>query len=388
MNTTRVAIVGAGVAGLYAAYLLERQGIRDYVVLEARTRPGGRILSASHAPTPDTAESAGSSGIDRFDLGPTWFWPALQPELDALITQLGLARFAQHETGDMVAERSLHEGPMRMRGYATSPQSVRLAGGMAALTDALQRQLPPSRLALGMRVRQLRRTGAHVELSVENVDEAQGQRAIYRAEQVLLAVPPRLALASIEFAPELPAPLARAWHRTATWMAAHAKYVAVYDAPFWRDRGLSGEARSACGPLVEIHDASMPGGRAALFGFFGLAAHARRRLSDDALREHCRAQLTRLFGEPAARPREEFVKDWSADPLTATADDLSGPAEHAAAPAATAGEGVWRDALVGIASEWSPQFPGYVAGAIEAAGAGVRAVLGDAPYNAVKNHRR
>ncbi len=376
MTATRIAIVGAGVAGLYAASLLEQQGMHDYVVLEARTRPGGRILSASLSPTPGAVDTIASGDRDRFDLGPTWFWPALQPELDALVTQLGLARFPQHESGDMVAERSLHEGPMRMRGYATSPQSMRLVGGMAALTDALRRQLPPSRLALGTRVRQMRRAESHVELSAE---DAQGRLVTYRAESVLLAVPPRLALATIDFSPALPEPLAREWRHTATWMAAHAKYVAVYDAPFWRERGLSGEARSACGPLVEIHDASMPGGHAALFGFFGIAASARRRLSDDALREHCRAQFTRLFGEPAARPRDEFVKDWSADALTAIAEDLDGPAGHAAAPAATAGAGVWRNALIGIASEWSAQFPGYVAGAIEAASAGLRTALGHAP---------
>lgn len=35
MHTARIAIVGAGLAGLYAAYLLEQRGITDYVVLGA-----------------------------------------------------------------------------------------------------------------------------------------------------------------------------------------------------------------------------------------------------------------------------------------------------------------------------------------------------------------
>ncbi|KFA90172.1 hypothetical protein Q664_29805 [Archangium violaceum Cb vi76] len=58
----------------------------------------------------------------------------------------------------------------------------------------------------------------------------------------------------------------RAWQHTATWMAPHAKYVAVFDEPFWRRLGLSGEARSRVGPLAEVHDASDCGGEAALFG--------------------------------------------------------------------------------------------------------------------------
>ncbi|MCW4150276.1 NAD(P)-binding protein [Halomonas sp. 18H] len=41
MHTSRIAIVGAGLAGLYAAFLLEQRGITDYVVLEARERVGG-----------------------------------------------------------------------------------------------------------------------------------------------------------------------------------------------------------------------------------------------------------------------------------------------------------------------------------------------------------
>src|SRR3546814_5242306 len=65
------------------------------------------------------------------------------------------------------------------------------------------------------------------------------------------------------------------WRETATCMAPHAKYVAIYDAPFWREQGLSGEVRSARGPMGEIHDASMPGGSAALFGFLGVPARTR-----------------------------------------------------------------------------------------------------------------
>lgn len=50
MQTARIAIVGAGLSGLHAAFLLEQQGIGDYVLLEARDTPGGRIASASAPP--------------------------------------------------------------------------------------------------------------------------------------------------------------------------------------------------------------------------------------------------------------------------------------------------------------------------------------------------
>ena len=77
MQAARIAIVGGGLAGLYAAHVLERKGIHDHVVLEARDVWGGRIASTSLV--------AGGSPLDRFDLGPTWFWPAYQSQLDRVV---------------------------------------------------------------------------------------------------------------------------------------------------------------------------------------------------------------------------------------------------------------------------------------------------------------
>ncbi|WP_407702972.1 flavin monoamine oxidase family protein [Trinickia caryophylli] len=284
----------------------------------------------------------------------------------------------------MLVERTPHDPPLRMRGYASSPRAMRLKGGMGALIAALQRTLTPGRLVTGRNVRQVRRMERHIELDAE---DAQGRFSTHRAAAVLLAIPPRLATATIEFVPALPSALWRGWTDTATWMAPHAKYVAVYDASFWRDRGLSGEARSAVGPLAEIHDASMPGGDAALFGFLGLPARTRGRLSDDELRKQCRAQLARMFGAQASHPRVEIVKDWAEDPLTATGSDRDVGPEHPAAPAAMAESGVWRHVLIGVASEWSLRFPGYVAGAIDAASTGMSALPGLASFDAIAAHR-
>lgn len=366
MQTARIAIVGAGLSGLYAAWLLERRGFRDYVLLEARDVPGGRIASVTAS-----GQLEASDVIDRFDLGPTWFWPGYQRELHHLVVALGLEKFEQFDTGDMMLERSPREPAARARGYVNSPPSVRLIGGMGALTDTLRRALDPVRIITGQCVRQLRSADAHVELDCEDDD---GRVTTWRVRHVLLALPPRLAEDRIQFTPALPQALAQQWRATPTWMAAHAKYIAIYDTPFWREQGLSGEARSARGPLGEIHDASMPGGSAALFGFFGLPARVRKNVPEDVLRAHCRAQLARLFGPQAATPRSELIKDWAQDPYTASAADLDAADHHTASPAVTAESGPWQGRLTGIASEWSPQFPGYVAGAIEAAALGVQSL--------------
>jgi monoamine oxidase len=365
----RIAIVGGGLAGLVAAWRLGQQGVRDIVLLEARATLGGRILSVDATGSlVDMTESA----LDRFDLGPSWFWPALQPQLDQLVAELGVHRFAQVEDGDLLVERSAQTPPLRTPAYASEPPSMRLAGGTGALVAALHARLDPAIVRTGQTVRRLCSDAHRVELTV---DDAAGTSMVWHVEQVLLAMSPRIAATRLQFDPSLPAELARRWRATPTWMAPHAKYVAVYDTPFWREQGLSGGAHSSVGPMGEVHDVSMPCGHAALFGFLGVPAQVRRQVSDQVLRAHCRAQLVRLFGERAGSPVGDALKDWAADPLTATDDDQDAAGHHAVAPSRSADEGAWQGLLVGIGSEWSPQFPGYLAGAVDAAERGMREAL-------------
>ncbi|WP_036135681.1 flavin monoamine oxidase family protein [Luteimonas mephitis] len=384
MHAYHVAIVGGGLAGLYAAWQLEQAGVEDYLVIEARDLPGGRIASLELLPLEPGATQTHKSDAPRcFDLGPAWYWPGLQPQLDALVRALGLEAFAQHEAGDMVFEHAAGEAPRRMPGYASSPPSMRLKGGMGALIGALRRRIPPGRVVTGQAVSQLRYSAGEVALESQDVN---GRFTRHGARHVLLAVPPRLAVARIGFSPVLPDALARQWSAASTWMAPHAKYLAVFDAPFWRDNGLSGEGRSLQGPLGEIHDASLPGGEAALFGFFAIPAQVRRSLTEEVLRTHCRAQLVRLFGAKAAMPKLDVVKDWARESWTATDADLVAEAGHGAVPPAGIASGPWRGRILGIASEWSPRFPGYLAGAIEAAELGVRAVLGTRGQTSSREH--
>lgn len=369
MRETNIVIVGGGLSGLYAAYLLEMQGNMNYALLEAQDSLGGRILSTGvRASTDGTAADA----IDRsnFDLGATWFWPAIQPELAALIQRLGLPFFEQDEAGDILIERSPTAAPLRMRGYLSASGSMRLEGGMHALISALTQRVDPSRVYTGYVVGELR-----VQDERTIVSDRKNEREPWSAEHVLIAVPPRLASNTIKFSPPLPDRLVETWRTTSTWMAPHAKYLAIYRSPFWREQGLSGEARSSLGPLSEIHDASTPGAGHALFGFFGVPASVRRKVGAEDLRLHCRAQMVRLFGPGAAQPMADFIKDWANSEFLSTGADLNVAAEHASVPPSCATGGDWEGILTGIASEWSFQYSGYIAGAIDAANRGVRALM-------------
>lgn len=366
MLTERIAIIGGGLSGLYAACLLEQRGIRDYVLLEARDALGGRIVSVS--PTARTDEQRPS---EQYDLGATWFWPALQPDLQALVDELGLQAFAQREEGDMLLERSPTHAPVRVDGYRSTPASRRLVGGMGALIDALHRRLTANRLMTHCHVKRLRYLDNCVEVVA---DGPEGRELTHRVAHVLLAVPPRLAAGAIVFEPALPDALAGSWKHCATWMAPHAKYLAVFDQPFWREQGLSGEARSAVGPMTEIHDASALDCHGALFGFLGVPAPVRRQIPEQELRALCRAQLVRLFGRRASSLRIEYLKDWARDPYTAVEADNNVGAHQVLPLPSCAASGVWCNRLTGIASEWSPEFGGYVAGALDAARRAVAAL--------------
>jgi monoamine oxidase len=353
----RVVIVGGGLAGVFAAHLLQARGHRDWVLLEAGPALGGRV------------KSVGQPGLD---LGATWYWPDLQPELAQWVTRLGLRSWPQHEQGDQMLERSRQMPPERWAGSVSSAPGWRLEGGMQALIEALAAGLPPHGLHLGTAVRTLCMTDAGVRVEALR---ANGQALTLVCDQVLLALPPRLAAQSLQFEPSLPAQLHQAWQDCDTWMAPHAKYLAVYDTPFWRAQGLSGAARSAVGPLVEVHDASS-GEQGALFGFLGWSAAQRQSMGDDAVRAHARAQLVRLYGPQAGQPVAEHLHDWAKQPFTATEQDRRNGGGHPSSPPPAPAEGPWAGRLQGVASEWSERYPGYLAGALDAAQAGLAAMSG------------
>jgi monoamine oxidase len=349
---TQVAIMGGGLAGLHAAHLLHRAGV-SFQLFEARDRLGGRIL---------TVDDAGCAHVDGFDLGPSWFWPDMQPALSDLIDELGLGSFAQHTDGDMLYERGLRERPHRMRGMEQEPRSMRLIGGSASLIRALASNLPKDALHMGAAVTYLRLAEDGIELTCER-DGLPPQRTSF--SHVIAALPPRLLAAAIKFEPAVEAASLNLWQSTPTWMAPHAKFFALYDRPFWREAGLSGAAQSMVGPLGEIHDATTDQGRAALFGFVGISAAQRASVGRERLIGAAIQQLTRLFGSEAAQPRATLLNDWTTDVRTSTPADHYASGHPSAARAAWV-TGQWAKRLILAGSETSSTEPGYLAGAVEA----------------------
>jgi len=356
-----VAIIGGGLAGLQAARLLHEAGV-GFRIFEARDRLGGRILST---------DAAGRPAEDGFDLGPSWFWPSMHPCMQVALVQLGLAAFPQHGEGDVLVERAPSRPPQRFAGSQQEPHSMRLAGGTGALVRALAGGLPEGSIQLASWVTRIALDGDHVRVTLGQT--AGGSDSVLAA-RVIAALPPRLLEASIVFEPGIDPAIRLRWRDTPTWMAPHAKFVAVYDSPFWRSDGLSGMAQSAVGPMGEIHDATTASGAAALFGFLGIDADRRQTAGTALLTRACLDQLVRLFGDEAGRPAATLLMDWTAEVFTATADDRRGGA-HPVPQRGPWVSGAWRDRLSLAGSETSATDPGYLAGAIDAASRAAAEVL-------------
>ncbi len=345
-----IMIVGAGLSGLACAYLLAETG-RSVLVVEAREEPGGRIRSVFDDTT----------GHYLADLGPTWVWPAYQPVVRRWIDRLGLELFSQFTNGNAVLDYGPDAAP-DVRFLPAQDGNMRLKGGPQALIDQLIAGLPEGTLLTGSPVKSVSVTRQGMDVSVSGDDEK-----TFRCEHLIVALPPRIAERTIEWRPGLPPSLTAAMSQTPTWMAPHAKVVALFERPFWRDNGLSGRIASQAGPIVEGHDHSSPeGSPAALFGFIGWP-HTLRAEAGSHLKVHVRDQLHRCFGPACLEPRSIHVEDWATDRYVTSPRDLAEPMSHP-----ETGPDILRSPhaegrLWFTGAETATRSPGLIEGALDAA---------------------
>ncbi len=133
-----------------------------------------------------------------------------------------------------------------------------------------------------------------------------------RCRRAIIAVPPALA-AGIEFAPDLPPDRKQISQRMPP--GSMVKTTAVYERPFWRDDGLSGEGVNEQGPVVATFDNSPPeGSPGVLVGFVGgRDAREFAKLGKSERRQAALGCFEALFG-PKARAAEQYIEqDWSAE---------------------------------------------------------------------------
>jgi monoamine oxidase len=229
------------------------------------------------------------------------------------------------------------------------------------LTDGAQSVALAIAAHLGDRVH----TGAAVRrvVQTETGVRVETDRGTVEADRVVVAASPG-AVGDIAFTPELPVTRRRWMQRNC--MGDVAKVHAVYDAPFWREQGLSGQATVYGTPDVGVvFDNSPADGRAGVLVAFVYADRLRRwagRTADER-RAEVLTTFTTLFGPAAADPRHYTEKIWPEDPWARGG--------YAASPAPGAwfehGEHGWREPCGRIhwaGSETASVWNGYIDGAI------------------------
>ena len=351
MSETEVIIVGGGIAGLYTAFKLQKQNI-SYVLLEAKSDLGGRVAGKPALPHSDLS----------VDLGPTWFWPH-QSSIKRLLKQLKIGWFEQYSKGENLYHLLPEEAPSRTYGSASNMTFYRVNGGMQNLILALTQSLEPDNIKAEHVVTMIKKKNKWHVRTIHHERET-----TFEANQLVLALPPRQIIEHLKPEHCLSEKLIDDLRGQQTWMSGQAKFVAVYDKPFWRENNLSGQAFSHVGPMVEIHDASSTQDNGfALFGFIGLPLAVRTQFTSEKLKTQCVSQLEVLFGREALNTEASYLKDWALDKWVATDHDIKELPKHAAFSLIKHQEELGSLWLHLAASEFAQREAGYLEGALLAA---------------------
>jgi len=180
-------------------------------------------------------------------------------------------------------------------------EMFRLPGGTHELARRLSEQVR-GRIRLADPVRAISQDSAGVTV------ESDG--CALRCRRVAVCLPPPLAH-EIRYTPALPQQRARLL--ASRPMGAAVKFHAIYARPFWRDRGLSGQALSSSGTVCLTYDNSPDDGtgRGALVGLV-VADQARRLSALDPSRQEQEilGSLGGLLGLDAQSPDSLVIQDW------------------------------------------------------------------------------
>ncbi len=199
-------------------------------------------------------------------------------------------------------------------GTGGGAQQDRFHGGSQRIAELLAGALGAERLRLGAPVRRIEHGEDGVALQADGPGGEPGGLLV-RAKRAIVAVPPTLA-GRISYDPPLPARRDQLTQRMPQGTVI--KTMAVYERPFWRERGLSGQATSDVGPARVVFDNSPPDGSpGVLLGFLeGRLARQWGARPAAERREAILAGHARLFGARAAKPERFIERVWSEEEWT------------------------------------------------------------------------
>jgi monoamine oxidase len=187
-------------------------------------------------------------------------------------------------------------------GSKDGAQDSRLVGGTQLLSIKMAQQLG-DRVVLNAPVASIDQSGGSVVVSTQDGRAWAGRRAV-------VAIPPPLAV-EIAWNPLLPAQHDALRRRMP--LGTLAKCEAIYDEPFWRASGLSGQA-------IKLGDAAVPamfdntppdGAPGVLMGFMGGRSWRRWQTAGAAERRAAVLEdFAQAYGAKARQPVDYFEQDW------------------------------------------------------------------------------
>lgn len=371
MNTD-ILIIGGGISGLHTAYQLQKRGV-DFILVEARERLGGRVLSKNYSTKSTNTIAEYDANSPAYDLGPSWFWPG-QTNMENLVNDLTLEEsvFTQQASGQSIYEDQ--QGNIQKGFYGISMEGTyRINGGMQQIIAKLEKNINSKNILKSAQAKSIKYIDNQIVTSIQKNNSSEKKAIQITSKKLVIALPPRIAMTTLQYKPSLPKEKVSELNSYATWMAGHAKILIVYSSPFWLEAGLSGDAVSHLGPLREIHDASShPNSNDksgfALFGFVGIPGSYRKE-NENEIRKATIDQLVRLFGKAAANPIDVTLQDWAQEKFTATEIDQSMNGWHATSSISHYTESTYDDKLIWSGTETADHrrgMNGLLEGALEA----------------------
>jgi monoamine oxidase len=245
------------------------------------------------------ANTTTENGRALLDLGIEAVW-ACQPRDVSLLHVLFYIAAARNESAPISFERLLN--------VPGGAQESRFVGGSQLVALRMAERLGAKRIQLRAPVRRIEQSrGRALVVCDRNITVS--------ARRVVVAVPPAVT-ALIDHDPPLSAGRAQLTQRFP--MGSVIKVMALYDKPFWRGEGLTGQVTSDTGPSRLTFDNTPPeGSPGVLLGFLeGTEAREYGRRSLEDRRTAVLANFAQYFGPRAAKPNRYIEMNWGAERWT------------------------------------------------------------------------
>jgi monoamine oxidase len=256
-------------------------------------------------------EARGAAKLDGQTLA-TWMRRNLATKPGRVLLELGVEAVWAAQPEDFSLLHALfyiHSAGSLERLFDTEggAQQDRFVGGSQLVPIRMAEELGEERLVLGAPVRRVEHSEAGVSVHADG--------HVLRGKRAIFALAPTLA-ARIAYDPPLPGYRDQLTQRMP--LGTVAKCMAIYDEPFWRAEGLSGQAASDLGPVRLTFDNSPPDGSpGVLLGFLeGRRARELGRVPEEERRSAVIDCFTRLFGPRAASPDGYVELLWAEEEWT------------------------------------------------------------------------